>query len=201
MTASILHPSITIRLRRLPDNFWHRVFVCQARHFVCSKQDIPCVPSVPCVPSKTFLVFQARHSLCSKHYISCVPSKTSPVLRSRKMYTPLFDEFGQSTQDSCESLTRTPLILGRSTEVAKKWRVNGENFKRPKNCEDNSDFEDFWTESIASAQTFFSPNFRADEKLFARTNKFSRRRKNFATHERSNEPGARNCQVNAVVES
>ena len=41
--------------------------VFQAGHSLCSKQDIPCVPS------RTFLVFQAGHSVCSKQYIACVP--------------------------------------------------------------------------------------------------------------------------------
>ena len=32
-------------------------------------------------------------------------------------------------------------------------------FKQPKNREDGSDFDDFWTESIVSMQTIFSKNF------------------------------------------
>ena len=32
-------------------------------------------------------------------------------------------------------------------------------FKRPKNREDGSDLDDFWTESIVSAQSIFSKNF------------------------------------------
>ena len=50
----------------------------QARHLVCSKQDISCVPRT------TFPVFQAGHSVfqaghlvCSTQDISCVPSRTS----------------------------------------------------------------------------------------------------------------------------
>ena len=113
------------------------LLVFEAEHSLCSKQNILCVPS------KTFLVLQARHSVCFPQDISCAASKTSPVLRSRKMYTPLFDEFGQSSRDLCELQTRTPLILGRSTEVAKKWHVNSQNCKRPKHREDSSDFDDF----------------------------------------------------------
>ena len=32
-------------------------------------------------------------------------------------------------------------------------------FKRPKNREDGSDFDDFWTESIVSTQSIFSTKF------------------------------------------
>ena len=167
------------------------VLVVLAGRSLCSKQDIPCVPS------KTFLAFQAGHSLFSKQDIPCVPRKTSLVIRSRKMYTPLFDEFGKSSQDSCELLTRTPLILGRSTEVAKQWHVNSQNYK---------------IAGIAPISIILGRNRSRRPKLFsqifARTKNFSRRRtifrgdeKKFATHERSNERGARNCQVNAVVES
>ena len=73
-----------------------RVF--QARHVVCSKQDISCVPSrtcrvcqaghvvcskqdISCVPSRTFHVFHAGHSLCSKPDILCVPSRTFRVFQ------------------------------------------------------------------------------------------------------------------------
>ena len=73
-------------------------------------------------------------------------------------------------------------------------------FKWLKNREDGSDFEDFWTESIASAQIFFSPNFRADEnfrgdeKIFAATKKF----RNARTIERTRcqkVPGKRRSRI------
>ena len=38
-------------------------------------------------------------------------------------------------------------------------------FKRPKNREDGSDFDDFWTESIVSTQSIFS-------KIFERTKNY-----------------------------
>ena len=47
------------------------------------------------------------------------------------------------------------------------------NFKRPKNREDSSDFDDFWTKSIATTQTFFR--------------KFSRLPKTTSTNERAND--------------
>ena len=55
-------------------------------------------------------------------------------------------------------------------------------FKRLKNREDGSDFDDFWTESIASAQIFVSQIF-ARTKIFAPT-KNSRDER---TSERTNE--------------
>ena len=62
-------------------------------HSLCSKQGIPCVRSrtflvfeaehslcskqnIPCIRSRTFLVLEAEHSLCSKQDIPCVRSKT-----------------------------------------------------------------------------------------------------------------------------
>ena len=68
-------------------------------HSVCSKQNIPCVPSrkflvfetkhslwskqdIPCVRSRTFLLFQAGHSLCSKQDIPYVPGRTFLVFEA-----------------------------------------------------------------------------------------------------------------------
>ena len=48
----------------------------QARHSLCFKQDISCVPS------RTFRVFQTGHLVCSKQDISCVPSRTSLVFQA-----------------------------------------------------------------------------------------------------------------------
>ena len=48
----------------------------EARHSVCSKQDIPRVRS------RTFLVFEARHSLCSKQDIPRVRTRTFLVMPS-----------------------------------------------------------------------------------------------------------------------
>ena len=45
-----------------------------------------------------------------------------------------------------------------------------ENFKRPKNGEDGSDFDDFWTKRIAALSAKFC-------KIFALSKKFSRGRK------------------------
>ncbi len=70
-------------------------------------------------------------------------------------------------------------------KLPKKCHVNFQNFERLKNCEDNSDFDDFWTKSIASTQTFFQKFsrcrnfFRIDEKIAA-----NERRTNERTSER-----------------
>ena len=50
--------------------------------------------------------------------------------------------------------------------------MNFQNLKRLKNHEDGSDFDDFWTESIASAQTFFPQIFARTKNKFAATKKF-----------------------------
>ena len=62
-------------------------------------------------------------------------------------------------------LIRFAQIPGRSAEFAQKW-----NLKRLKNREDGSDFDDFWTKSMAPTQSKFS-------KMFAPLKKFSRRRR------------------------
>ena len=48
-------------------------------------------------------------------------------------------------------LIRFAQIPGRSPEFAQKWRVDFSNFKRLKNREDGSDFDDSWTVFIASS--------------------------------------------------
>ena len=53
-------------------------------------------------------------------------------------------------------VNRFALILGRSSGFAKKWRASFPNFEQLKNREDDSDFNDFLTKSIATSQTFFS---------------------------------------------
>ena len=141
-----------------------KFFVFEAGHSLCPKQDIPRVRST------TILVFEAEHSLCSEQDSPCVRSRTYRVFQSRKMHLPLFGEFGQSSQDLCESYIRFARIPGRSAKFAQKWRVDFPNFKRLKNHEDNSDLDDFWTKSIAPTQSKF-------QKIFAPSKNFSRRRR------------------------
>ena len=65
-------------------------------------------------------------------------------------------------------------------------------FSKLENREDGSDFDDFWTELIASVQTFFS-------QIFARTKKFSRRRKKIRGDEKISQ--RTNDRTNEVPES
>ena len=122
--------------------------VFEARHSLCSKQNIPCIQNkhsscskqdIPCVRSKTFLVFEAGHSLCCEQDISCGPI-TKNALATFWWIRPIVPGFGRI-------IIRFAQIVGR---FAKKWRAKFSNFKRLKNREDSSDFDNFWTESIAA---------------------------------------------------
>ena len=79
--------------------------VSQAKHSLCSKQNILCVRSttrlvfetenslcrkqnIPCVPDRTFLVLHAEHSLCSKQNIPCVRSRTFLVFQAGHLCVP-----------------------------------------------------------------------------------------------------------------
>ena len=115
----------------------------QAGQSLCSKQD------VPCVPSRTFRVFQAGHSLRSKQDISCVPSKAFPVFQTR--------HFLCSTQYiSCAPRKSFPVFhAGQSLCSKRKWL---------KNREDGSDFDNFLTKSIATTRSSFSKIFASKKK-------------------------------------
>ena len=108
-----------------------------------------------CGPTRTFLMFETEHSLRSKQNIP-FRSRTFRVFEARHSLC--------SKQD-------IPCV--RST-----------NFKRLKNREDSSDFDDFWTESIATTRTFFSKIFAPPK--FSRRRKISRRTSE-RTYERTND--------------
>ena len=78
----------------------------------------------------------------------------------------------RSTALAAVMLIRFAQILGRLAEFAKKWRVDFACLFWLKNREDGSDFDDFWTKSIATTRSSFS-------KIFTLAKKFSRRRKIF----------------------
>ena len=128
-------------------------------HSLCSKQNIPCVRS------RTFLVFEAGHSLCSKQDIPCVRSRTFLVFEARHSSC--------SKQDIPCIRSKEFLVFEAGHSLWSKQNipcVRSTNFKRLKNREDSSDFDDFfWTESIATTRTFISNIFAPP--------KFSRRRK------------------------
>ena len=76
----------------------------------------------------------------------------------------LHDEFGMA------SAGRSPAVVRLSIDRIEKNIESIESkitkiFKRPKNREDGSDFDDFWTESIVSTQSIFS-------KIFERTKNY-----------------------------
>ena len=65
---------------------------------------------------------------------------------------------------------RSTMALGRNIDRIKRNIESikskfAKMFKRPKNREDGSDFDDFWTESIVSTQSIFS-------EIFERTNNY-----------------------------
>ena len=162
-------------------------------HFLCAKQDVPCVRSrtflmfearhsvyseqdMSCLRSKTFLVFDARHSLCCERDIPCVPI-TKNALATFWWIRPIILGFGRI-------IIRFDQIPGRSAKVTKKWHAKFSNFKRLKNREDGSDFHDFLTKTIAATPIFFSKssrrrNFHIAEKLCRRTSE--------RTYEQTNE--------------
>ena len=73
--------------------------------------------------------------------------------------------------DSATNLSgRSTMALGRNIDRIERNIESieskfAEKFKRPKNREDGSDFDDFWTESIVSTQSDFS-------KIFERTKNY-----------------------------
>ena len=106
----------------------------QAEHCLCSTQDVAwdTKEDIPCVPSRTFLVFQTGHSVCSKQDIPCIRNRTFLVFQTRKMHLPLFGEFCRSSQDFGQSSAIFAQILGRSAKFAKKWCVDFSVFFFPK---------------------------------------------------------------------
>ena len=71
---------------------------------------------------------------------------------------------------SCRFAGRSTMALGRNIDRIERNIESIESkitkiFKRPKNREDGSDFDDFWTESIVSTQSIFS-------KIFERTKNY-----------------------------
>ena len=130
-----------------------------------------------------------HHLIKSSYHQDTVVIQThDESTENSKFHTPLFDEFSRSSRDLCHYGGYNAVNLGTICRIRPKVASEFSTFKRLKNREDGSDFDDFWTESIASAQIFFPK--------FSRGRKFSRRKKNFAptknsrderTSERTNE--------------
>ena len=133
---------------------------------MCSKQDIPCVRS------KTFRVFEAGHSLCSKQDIPCVRNRTFLVLRTRDF---LCSNHQQCTCHFLVNSANRPRIWanrnqirpnpGTIDRIRQKVACEFSNFERLKNREDSSDFDDFWTKTIAATRSFFSKIFTSSKKI------------------------------------
>ncbi len=60
-----------------------------------------------------------------------------------------------------QSTPQVVAIHSRVVAIRSLFRKTTGNFKRPKNREDSSDFDDSWTESIAAPQSTISENFAA----------------------------------------
>ena len=152
-----------------------------------------------------------HHCIIILHHQDTVVVQTqAKSTENSKLHMPLFGEFGRSSRDLCHYGGYNAMNLGTIGWIRPKMANEFSICKWLKNREDGSDFDDSWTESIASVQTLF-PNFRADEKIFAATKQISRRRKkirNARTIERTRcqkVPGKRSsrividgCKINAV---
>ena len=144
--------------------------VFQAGHFLCSKQ------RNSCVPRKTFPVFHARHFLCSTQDASCIPSRTFPVFQPghvlssthEKMFQlqtywsyPLkFVIFRAGFFEAHDAMVSSDVVFLGSVLAPHRDVRFCKTFKRPKNREDSSDFDDFLTKSIATTQFCFSKILR-----------------------------------------
>ena len=157
-----------------------KIVTFHAQLFVCIKEDILCIPR------KTF------HA--STQNISCVPKMAFVAFHSPNIHMPLFVDFSRSSQDLCKSLS----------DSHKSWE---DRLNSPKS---GMWIFKTWNGLKIARITPISMSFGRNRsrrpklffpKLLRGRKKFSRRPKKFATHERSNERGARKCQVNAVVES
>ena len=120
-------------------------------HFMCSKQDIPCVRS------RTFLLLRTRDFVCPNHQQCTCDFLVNSTNRPR-------------IWANCNQIRPNPGTIGR---IRQKMACKFSNFKQLQKREDSSDFNDFCRKTIAAAQIFFS-------KIFAPP-KFSRRRKICAT--------------------
>ena len=111
-------------------------------------------------------MFEAGHSLCSEQDIPCVRSRTFLVLRTKDFVCP------NHQQCTCHFLVNSTNRLriwanrnqicpnpGRIGRIRQKMACEFSNFKRLKNREDGSDFDDFLTKTLATARSSFSEIF------------------------------------------
>ena len=134
-----------------------------------------------------------HHCIIILHHQDTVVIQTqAKSTENSKLHMPLFGEFGRSSRDLCHYGGYNAMNLGTIGWIRPKVASEFSIFKWLKNREDGSDFDDFWTELIASVQTFFS-------QIFARTKNFSRRRKKFRGDEKISQ--RTNDRTNEVPES
>ena len=131
-----------------------------------------------------------HHLIISSYHQDTVVIQThDESTENSKFHTPLFDEFSRSSRDLCHYGGYNAMNPGTIGWIRPKVASEFSTFKRLKNREDGSDFDDFWTESIASAQIFFPKSSRgrkfprrkqqnrADEKFSRRANERKNKRK------------------------
>ena len=121
------------------------------------------------------MIWPYDHIIISSYHHIMSEQPVFPKNRTRHFSMNLDERPGESS--ICKGFD---INLGTIGWIRPKVASEFSNFERLKNREDSSDFDDFWTESIATTQTFFS-------KIFAPP-KFSRRRKNsWRTNAQTNE--------------
>ena len=109
-----------------------------------------------------------------------------PFAKGRKELN--FSGFGVVLQDEfdgdAQKLTAPPnrhfSCFETTFKILQIFKQATQIFKRPKNCEHSSDFDDFLTKLIATSRSSFS-------KIFASSRFFSRRRKISNERERTND--------------
>ena len=97
MSASILYPSITIRLWRVPDNFWHLVRSFVRREFFRRSETFFVRAKI--VEKSLDRRDRFRPKIVNIRAILAI-FKPFQVL---KIHMPLFGELSRSSQDLCES--------------------------------------------------------------------------------------------------
>ena len=119
-------------------------------HHLHARRLIICKRDDSSFQNRTSRDSQARPFLSSYHTMIRPPDRIIISSYNQNIHVPLFSEFSGSFRDSCELwwvVTRVDQILGRSAKFAKKWHEKLSNFKRMKNREDGSDFDNLFTQS------------------------------------------------------
>ena len=114
-----------------------------------------------------------HHLIISSYHQDTVVIQThDKSTENSKFHMPLFGEFSRSSLDLCHYGGYNAVNLGTICRIRPKVACQISNFKRLKNREGSSDFDDSWTKSIATTQTFFSENLRATENFVASTKNY-----------------------------